>query len=296
MNKILFKNPVQRVAAIHDLSSIGKSSLTVVIPVLSAMGMTVCPIPTAILSAITTYDDLYFEDLTASMDKIIDHFKRLDLELDAIYSGFLGSIEQTEKVIDLINFYQKKDKKPLVVVDPVLGDDGKLYATFDEKMISNMANLIKFADIITPNITEATLLLDKEFKTELSLAEIKDWALSLANRGPSIVIITSVPDSNNPLFTSVIAYNKKSNTFWKVSCKYLPANYPGTGDCFTSIVLGSLLKGESLPIAIDRAVWFLSLAIRSTFGHKNDSREGFFLEKVLQNINSPVQVLSYELI
>ncbi|MBE9468521.1 MAG: pyridoxamine kinase [Bacteroidetes bacterium] len=287
-------NPVKKVVAIHDLSGVGRSSLTVVIPILSTMGIQVCPLPTAVLSTHSKFSDYHFVDLTEHMPAIINHWEKLDLKFNAIYSGFLGS----DKQIDIVkNFIDKfKIDNQLIVIDPVLGDDGMLYGPFNNHMIDKMKELIKKADIITPNLTEAAFLLDKPFSLEISQDEIKTWVKNLADMGPEIVIITSVPEKLSHKQTSVIAYNKKDDRLWKVTCDYLPASYPGTGDAFASVIVGSLLQGDSLPIALDRAVNFVSMGVRSTFGYNYDTNYGILLEKILPNLQAPVQISSYELL
>ncbi|MCK5822619.1 MAG: pyridoxamine kinase [Bacteroidales bacterium] len=287
-------NPVKKVAAIHDLSGVGRASLTVVIPILSTMGIQVCPLPTAVLSTHSKFSGYHFVDLTEHMQPIINHWEALDLKFNAIYSGFLGSDKQIDIVKKFIDKFRQDNQ--LVVVDPVLGDDGELYGPFNRYMIDKMKQLIKKADIITPNLTEAAFLLDKPFSLEISQEEIKSWVKKLADMGPKIVIITSVPEKLTNKQTSVIAYNKQDNRLWKVTCDYLPASYPGTGDAFASVIVGSLLQGDSLPIALDRAVHFISMGVRATFGYNYNTNFGILLEKILPNLQSPVQISSYELL
>ncbi len=286
--------PVKQVAAIHDLSGYGRASLTVVIPILSTMGCNVCPLPTAVLSTNSRFRGFHFVDLTDDMIKIIDHWKSLKCDFDAIYSGFLGSSRQIGIVADFIASFQRPEQ--LIVVDPVLGDSGRLYEPFDQAMVVNMRELIRHAGIITPNLTEVALLLDQPYKAEVTLEEVKEWIMALGDQGPETVIITSVilkPENGK---TSVIAWNRVDKRIWKVSCEYLPAEYPGTGDTFASIVCGCLLQGDSLPIALDRAVQFISLGVRATFGYDYDMRQGIVLERILQALHAPVQIGSYEIV
>lgn len=290
----MYANKVKKVAAIHDLSGMGRVSLTVVIPILSSMGFQVCPLPTAVLSNHTQYPHFSFLDLTDEMSKIIEEWKKLDVQFDAIYTGYLGSPKQIQIVSDFIDGFRQADS--LVVIDPVLGDNGRLYTGFDEKMIVEMQQLITKADVITPNLTELFYLLDKPFKEENSDEELKSYLRELSDKGPEVVIITSVPVRNDPHKTSVYAYNRQGSRYWKVTCPYLPAHYPGTGDTFTSVVTGSLMQGDSLPIALDRATQFILQGIRATFGYEYDNREGILLEKVLHNLDMPIQSSSYELI
>ncbi len=287
-------NPVKKLAAIHDLSGIGRVSLTSVIPILSSMGIQVCPLPTAVLSSHTQYPDFYKVDLTEHLHPFIKHWKNLKLKFDAIYSGYLASAAQVEIVEYIIDSFYNKGM--MVVVDPVMGDNGSTYASLGMDLVSEMQRIIKKADVITPNLTEAALLLGEKYSEAIDQETIKEWLLRLSEKGPSTVVITSVPELPKNKNTSVIAYEKMTKRFWKVSCHYLPANYPGTGDSFTSALTGSLLQGDSLPIALDRAVQFISYGVRATFGHNYDTREGIMLERILKNLDNPVNMGTYELL
>ncbi len=286
--------PIQRVAAIHDLSGFGKASLTVVIPILSTMGIQVCPLPTAILSTHSKFKGFHMHDLTDEMEPIMKHWKSLGLRFDAIYTGFLGSARQIEIVERFIDEFRTPEV--LVVIDPVMGDDGRLYSTMDENMVKGMRRLVARAGIITPNLTELAFLIGEDYRTDLQESELRQWIQRAMDLGPETVILTSVPQQGVPRRTAVLAYSKIDGRCWKVSCDYIPANYPGTGDAFASIITGSLLQGDSLPIALDRAVQFISYAIRATFGYQHDATDGLLLERVLGNLHAPVQVSSYELL
>lgn len=290
----MYANKVKKIAAVHDLSGVGRVSLTVVIPVLSSMGFQVCPLPTAILSNHTQYPGFTFLDLTDEMPRIISEWTRLGFQFDAFYTGYLGSPRQIQIVCDFIDDFRRNDS--LVVVDPVLGDNGKLYTNFDETMVQQMRQLITKADVITPNMTELFYLLDEPHKEKNTDEELKRYLRDLSDMGPEIVIITSVPVLSDSHKTSVYAYNRQGNRYWKVTCPYLPAHYPGTGDTFTSVITGALMQGDSLPIALDRATQFILQGIRATFGYEYDNREGILLEKVLHNLDMPIQSSSYELI
>jgi pyridoxine kinase len=289
------RKPIQRVAAIHDLSGFGRVSLSVVIPILSTMGIQVCSLPTAVLSTHTGgFKHYKFIDLTAYMEGYIAHWKEIGIDFDCIYSGFLGSVNQIEIVSHFIGDFARKDT--LVVVDPVLGDSGKLYPSMNQVMVKKMRKYIRKADLITPNYTEVLFLLDEPYMEDPSDNQIKSYLQRLVNMGPSIVIVTSVPVGSSKNITNVIAFNRDDGRFWKVKCDYIPAYFPGTGDVFTSVLVGSLMQGDSLPIALDRAVQFITAAIRASYGHNYPQRDGIILERVLGNLNLPVIVSSYELI
>lgn len=289
---------VKKVAAIHDLSGYGRASLTTIIPILSNMKVQVCPVPTAILSTHTGgFEGYSFIDLTDYMQEHIAHWKRLDLEFDCIYSGFLGSPKQIEIVADFIDYFGKKSK--FIVVDPVMGDNGKLYSTMDNEMVVGMRNLIKKADIITPNFTEVMYLLGKEYDKNIDIEKVKEYLKELSNMGPKIVIATSVPEIEENKMnkkTSVVAYDRENDVFWRVSCRYIPASYPGTGDAYTSVVIGSLLQGDSLPMAIERGVQFITQCIMASYGFKYPKKEGVLLEKMLDVLKMPMIATNYEML
>lgn len=289
-----FQPNVRRIAAIHDLSGIGRTSLMAVIPILSTMGFNVCPLPTAILSNHSQYPDFSFLDLTEEMPRIIDQWEKLGVTFDAIYTGYMGSPRQIEIVCGFIERFRTADT--LVVVDPVLGDNGHLYSKMTQEMVEEMRRLACRADVLTPNLTEAFALLDRHYKTDCTTEELKDLIAELSEMGPDTVIITGVPVPGQSGLTSVIARSKSDLRTWKVTCPYLPAHYPGTGDSFTSVITGSLLQGDSLPIALDRAAQFILQGIRSTFGYRMDNRDGILLERVLPNLNTPIQSATYELV
>lgn len=289
-----FQPNVRRIAAIHDLSGIGRTSLMAVIPILSTMGFNVCPLPTAILSNHSQYPDFSFLDLTEEMPRIIDQWEKLGVTFDAIYTGYMGSPRQIEIVCGFIERFRTADM--LVVVDPVLGDNGHLYSKMTQEMVEEMQRLACRADVLTPNLTEAFALLDRPYKTDCTTEELKDLIAELSEMGPDTVIITGVPVPGQSGLTSVIARSKSDLRTWKVTCPYLPAHYPGTGDSFTSVITGSLLQGDSLPIALDRAAQFILQGIRSTFGYRMDNRDGILLERVLPNLNTPIQSATYELV
>lgn len=276
------KNPIKKVAAINDLSGYGRAALTVIISILSNMGVQVCPFPTAILSTHGGFDGPSFVDLTDSMRDYMKHWKDQDIEFDCIYSGFLGSSKQADIVLDFIKDF--KTSSNIVVVDPVMGDGGKLYSVIDDCMIDKMKNLVKKADIITPNITEAMYLLGQEYKETTSEKEIKNMMVDLSNLGPKIVIITSVKNLDSPKSISVYAYDKENNKFYNVTTRRIAGDFPGTGDTFTSVLIGRLLNGDKLYKAIEKSVEFVSDSIKESIIYSYPNREGILLEKMLKQL------------
>lgn len=278
-----------KVAAIHDLSGIGRCSLSVILPTLSSMGIQVCPVPTAILSSHTGgFGDIVLRDLTDYIEPALEHYKRLEFNFDCVYSGFLASIGQIDHCLDFFSYY----KNALKVVDPVMADHGKPYKTCNQELRERMKELVQIADIITPNITEAAMLLgEKPYQPSLSSSEMKSFLLRLSQLGPDIVVITSVFCDNKAYN---IGYDKKHSKFWKVPYTVVGANYPGTGDIFASVLTGSILRGDSLPIAMNRATDFLEYAIKTTYSYSTDTREGVMLESCLNFLTSDPAFSGYE--
>ena len=256
-------------AAFHDLCCYAKSSLTVVIPTLEVLGVEVCPLPTALLSTQTDgFARYHFEENTDSLVKILKHWEYLDLGFDAIYSGFLGSHEQVDLVLHFIE-KQRAKHKVLVVIDPVLGDGGKPYAPVEEKLINEMRILVKEADLITPNTTEAALLLDRPMKKNFTREEILLWARDLCQTIRGSVSITSVPIGDN----HAVAYCHESMCSL-VYYENLAASYPGCGDLFASMLTGFLINKVPFQTAVEKSVEYSSLAIDRTLKAGYERRHG----------------------
>jgi pyridoxine kinase len=285
------KNIVPIVAAAHDLSGFGRSSLSVVIPILSAMQVQVCALPTSVLSAHGIFAGHTFVDLTHSLPEYIRHWESLDIHFDCFYSGFLGSPEQVDIMEDVITTFGMKDA--LVVIDPVFADHGKLYSAFDQSMVEKMRSYIANAHIITPNITEAAFLLDMPLRAVMTPDEVRSWLRALCNMGPDMAVITSVHLEDGR--RGVAAYDARQDRYFSVFTEYIPADYFGTGDIFTSVMTGSLLSGDSLPIAIDRAAQFVSLAIRTTFGYDLPKKDGVLIERILHTLYDRPSSYHYEI-
>jgi pyridoxine kinase len=256
-------------AAFHDLCCYAKSSLTVVIPTLEVLGVEVCPLPTALLSTQTDgFARYHFEENTDSLGKILKHWDYLDLGFDAIYSGFLGSHEQVDLVLHFIE-KQRARHQTLVVIDPVLGDGGKPYVPVDEKLINAMRTLVQEADLITPNITEAALLLDRPMQKSFTKDEILLWAMELSHNVGSSVTITSVPIGAK----HAVAYFHEGECSL-VYYENLAASYPGCGDLFASMMTGFLVNKVPFQTSVVKSVAYSSLAIDRTLKAGYERRHG----------------------
>lgn len=271
-------NRSARVAAIHDLSGFGRCSLSVILPVLSVMGIQVCPVPTAILSTHTGgLGDVVLRDLTDYIQPALEHYQRLELDFECVYSGFLSDVEQIDSCLCFFSAYPDA----LHVVDPVMGDHGKPYRTCTPAMRGRMAELVHVADIITPNLTEVCMLLGRDnIYDPLNASQAKSMLARLSELGPRYVVITGVELAAGGLAN--IGYDRDRSAFWRVDCEYVPVSYPGTGDLYACVLTGGMLNGDSLPIAMDRASKFAELAIATTYGYGTDPRHGVMLEKSLR--------------
>ncbi len=271
-------NRPPRVAAIHDLSGVGRCSLSVILPVLSAMGVQACPVPTAVLSSHTGgFGTPELRDLTDYILPTIEHYRGLGLDFECIYSGFLGSAAQIAHCREFFAAYPEA----LVVVDPVMGDHGKLYRTCTDDMRTGMNSLVEMAQVITPNLTEAYLLLGEQYSHEpLGSTKAKSMLARLSEKGPEQVVITGVTLATGEYAN--IGYDRGRGAYWKAVGDYVPVAYPGTGDVFAAVLTGSFLIGDSLPMAMDRATRYVELTVKTTFGYSSDPREGVMLERTLE--------------
>lgn len=273
---------VPKVAAIQDLSGYGRCSLTVVLPVLSCMGIQVCPVPTAILSThMGGFGKPAVADLTDLLDNYMAHWDQLDLTFDAIYSGYLANTKQIHHVKRLIAVAQEKGS--LVVIDPVMGDHGKLYASYTDEMIKAMKSLVKEADVITPNWTEACFLLDRPYSKEVQTSKIiLAYVKALSDLGPKQVVITGVICAEGKKCN--VVYDKNTGLYQELPYEEIPMHYPGTGDLFASVLVGRLLQGSTLLEGTEAASLFVKKAVDKTYAYGSDPKEGVLLEYVLPEL------------
>lgn len=273
------KTYLKRVAAIHDLSGFGKCSLTVVLPILSAAGIEVSALPTALLSTHTGGIDGYtYRDLTEDMRPIMSHWKSLDITFDAVYSGFLGSFKQLEIVREFfVNF---KTEGNLILVDPVMADNGQLYKIFTPEFAIGMRSLCEMADIIVPNMTEATLLLNEPYQPgPYTQAYIENILVKLSKLGPSKIVLTGVYFREPEL--GVASYDKETQVTSYYTVSKLEGYYHGTGDVFASALLAGLLNDYNLTEAAETAVRFTVNSIFRTYQAKTDYRFGVNFEQAI---------------
>ena len=269
-----------RVAAIHDLSGFGRCSLTIIMPTLSAMGVQCCPLPTAYLSTHTGgFEGNTFLDLTDQMGQAAAHWRALGLTFDALYTGFMGSCPQIGLAADFIQTFKRPEN--LAVVDPVMGDHGRTYRTYTPEMCEAMAVLAGQADVITPNRTEAALLLGVDYETvRLDREEdCRRWAQALSQDGGRSVVLTGV--SLEPETVGAVCFDRAAGRTEIVSAPLVPGQFHGTGDLFASVLTGGLVRGKSLTEAVRLAADFTGQCARRTLEQDLPRREGIDFEPLL---------------
>lgn len=275
------KNTQKKIACVNDISGVGKCSLTVALPIISALKCQCCPLPTSVLSSQTGYPKYTFTDLTDSMQSYIDVWHDLGQKFDTIYSGFLGSTEQIKIVENLINL----NKNSFVIVDPVLADLGVLFPIFDDNHVKEMKKLVSMADLITPNITEANLLADRKSDSfDYNDEELLQLCRDLSKIGPNSVIITGF-ETNGCIMN--ICYDSSKDKITKIGNKYNKLSFSGTGDIFTSIVTAMVSRSFDINESVQCATDFIYDAVNYTVEDGDfDRNDGICFESFLHRLTS----------
>lgn len=269
----------KKVLALHDLSGCGRSSLVPIISLLTAAGHECIPLPTAVFSTHTAIPGWIATDLTDAMRSSIEQYDRLNLRFDAIYPGFLASARQIEIVLEAIR--RLKSRRGIALIDPVMGDNGRIYQTYTPEICDKMQDLCRGADIITPNVTEAAILLGLSPTAEPETTdEAIKWMRRLYERFSAAVVLTGLRFSPDGI--SVGCYTAETTEI--CSEQFVGGEYPGTGDIFSAVLLGRILYGVSLPEACAFAGAFVKDCIAYTAAQQTDPAYGIQFEKLLQNI------------
>jgi len=254
----------KKIALINDVTGFGRCSIAVMAPIVSAMKIQAVTVPTAILSTHTQFPEYFFDDYTPKMRDYIDTYKKLKFNFDAIATGFLGSMEQVEIVIDFIKSFKTGDN--FVLVDPVMGDYGKLYKTYTPDMCRKMKELVQYADIITPNLTELCTLLGREYpKGKVSLETLHEMCTELAKMGPKHIVVTGINLNQtqiaNYIYNSELT-NQGAEDFRIVMVDRIGGDRSGTGDVISAIIAGMYMNGHSVYESVKKAADFVSKCIR----------------------------------
>lgn len=279
---------MKKIAVLNDISGLGKCSLTAAIPVISVMGVQACPLPTAILSAQTGFPSYYYDDYTDHMEEIMKEWKKMNFRPDGIYTGFLAGAAQADRVLEFLGLFGSRDVK--VLTDPILGDNGEEYPIYTEALCEKMRCLAERASVITPNLTEALLLLYGREKmhqkwAQLALKGTGEFKEEIEQIGEALVktfqteaVITGI-DFHTSREMANLLVNQKGYSW--VTAEKEGGSYSGTGDLFASILSAGMVKGTDTLESIKKAVHFISRAIHDTVLEGTDRNEGVCFEKHL---------------
>ena len=269
---------MKRILTIQDISCIGRCSLTVALPILSVMGHETAILPTAVLSTHTMFSNFTLRDLTEDLLPIGGHWKKEHFTFDAIYTGYLSSPKQISIVKEY--FHDFAGDGVLRIVDPVMGDNGRLYTGFDHDFAERMAGLCGQADIILPNLTEAAFLLKREYRPEgYHEADIQDLLRRLCSLGAKKAVLTGVSFHENEL--GAMSYDSLSDTFDAYFTEKIPVSYHGTGDCFASCFSGAVLQGKTMADSLRLACDFIAECLRLTMADPERRDYGVNFEEAL---------------
>ena len=274
---------MKRIITVQDISCVGKCSLTVALPVISAMGIEACVLPTAVLSTHTAFKGFTFRDLTSDISKITAHWKNEKIHFDAIYTGYLGSLEQIDLMHQLIKDFGGGDTR--VIIDPCMGDNGALYSGFTPDFAKAMAGLCSEADVIVPNLTEASYLLGVPYIAQGYIKEyIEDLVKKLADLGARRVVLKGISFNDKKL--GIICYDSQTEKINWYFHEKMQQSFHGTGDIFASVLTGALVRGMQLDEACRLAADFVVESIKATLSHKDYNWYGVDFESALPHLTS----------
>ena len=271
-------NRQKKIAIINDMSGFGRCSIAVELPIISHMKIQCCPIPTSIFSNHTAYESFYFEDFTEHMIPYIEEWKKLNLKFEGICSGFLGSSKQIEIVRNFFRYF--KSQNTIVIVDPIMGDDGIPYATYTEEMCRQMKHLIPYADIITPNLTEACILTDTPYKTRWKLKELKTLTEKLEAMGPGRIVITGIPQGS---YVANYCYETGREPSI-IKTHKVGTSRCGTGDIFSSIIAADAVNGVEFYTSVRKASLFIKKCILKSIELDIPLTDGVCFEEILHRL------------
>lgn len=271
-------NNQKKIAVINDISGFGRCSVAVSLPIISYLGIQCCPVPTSIFSNHTGFPQFFFDDYTDRMQEYIDNWKKLDLHFCGIMTGFLGSKRQIEIVKKFIRDFKDEDTK--VLVDPAMGENGKAYPTYTEEMCLEMKRLVEHADIITPNVTEACILTDTEYRESFSRAELYRMAEKLVDIGAEHVVISGV--NMGYYVGNVVASHSLEPKL--IRHKKTGEFRSGTGDIYASIIAADMVNHVDFETSVRKAADFVKEALRATERLEIPKTDGLAFEEVLYTL------------
>lgn len=282
----------KKVAVINDLSGFGRCSLTAALPVISVMGVQPCPLPTAVLSAQTGYPSFYCDDYTEKMEYFRQEWEKMGVCFDGIYTGFVGSEEQVQQIFHFLQtFYNKEDTETFLLVDPIMGDEGKRFSFCTDALLNDMKQLVARADIVTPNLMELCLLTDVDYHTvvmeieerrECTTKVIRMLAEKLLANGCKTVIVTGIRfwDEDEKLIKIGNLTVTKERAVMS-AFPYIGGSFSGTGDLFASVVAGGVARGDDIFQTVELAGIFIWKAMKDSSEANVQRNEGADFEKYL---------------
>lgn len=270
----------KKMALINDITGFGRCSIAVMAPIISAMKIQAVSIPTAILSAHTQFPEFYFDDYTPKMSEYIQTYKNLKLEFDGIATGFLGSKEQVDIVIDFIQSF--RTDKSIILIDPVMGDYGTLYKTYTPEMCKKMKELVKFATIITPNLTELCTILDVDYGNgKFSTDELHDMCQVLSAKGPEHIVVTGIPFHKKQIMNYIYSKGEDPQI---VMVDRIGEDRSGTGDIISSVIAGMYMNGHNFYDSVRKAAEFASKCIKYCEENQVPSHWGLCFEMFMKDL------------
>ena len=270
----------KKIALINDITGFGRCSIAVMAPIVSAMKIQAVAVPTAILSTHTQFSEYYFDDYTPKMRDYIQTYKNLNMSFDAIATGFLGSEEQVDIVIDFFKTFKKKGV--FTLVDPVMGDYGILYETYTPILCEKMKALVHYADILTPNLTELCTLTDTEYRTEgFTDAQLGEMCSKLAEQGPEHIVVTGIPYNSKQIMNYVYSKGEEPRI---VMVDRIGGDRSGTGDVISSIIAGMYMNGHDFYESVKKAAEFVTKCIRYCEDNNVPTHWGLCFEMYLRDL------------
>ncbi len=271
-------NNQKKIAVINDLSGFGRCSIAVALPIISVMKIQCCPLPTSVFSNHTGFSSFYFNDLTDGMESYMDEWKKLELHFEGICTGFLGSVEQIDIVAGFLQEFGGGDT--VVLIDPVMGDYGRPYPTYTMEMCREMKKLVQYADILTPNVTEACMLTDTPYKEKWRVAEIEAMAEQMCAMGPEKIVVTGLPQGS---FVANLCYEKGKPVKVRRTHR-IGDSRSGTGDIFAAILAADAVNGVAFGDSVRKASSFVKKCIISSIEKGIPLTDGVCFEEHLHKL------------
>lgn len=271
-------NNQKKIAVINDFSGFGRCSIAVALPIISMMKIQCCPVPTSIFSNHTGFDSFFFDDYTDKMPSYINEWKKLNLKFNGITSGFLGSKKQIEIVTKFFKEFKTSDN--LIIVDPVMGDYGKIYATYTDEMCNEMKKLVEYADILTPNITELCILTDTPYKETWKKSELISMCEKLSNKGPKKIVVTGIIQKD---FIANFCF-EQDKPIRMLRTHKVGMQRSGTGDIFSAIITADAINGVPFDKSVKKASNFIKKCILKSIELDIPITDGVCFEELLYTL------------